>query len=75
MVAHMFPAAPSAQALENHRLYIENLKACCGYKDFIPASGSASPSPNMVAHMFPNHSKVPAGAPYKGNRIDRSSSY
>lgn len=57
----MFPAAPSAEQLANHKLYVQNLKDAGLY-----TTASANWVVNTSAAMFPDHSKVARTGPYGG---------
>ena len=58
----MFPAAPSAEALANHKFYVRNLIAA-GFKAD-DTSGTYVVDTRPL--MFPDHSKVGRTAHYKG---------
>jgi hypothetical protein len=57
------PASPSAAALANHRLYVQNLRAA-GFK---PDDTSPIGPANTSLVLSPNHSKVPNGKHWEGD--------
>lgn len=62
---------PPADKMAAHQLYVANLKAA----GFNPNDTTPIGEVNTRPAMYPNHSKVPHGAHYRGNAVDRSASY